>query len=121
MTSQSSLDHTKANVVAECDSPATDDTLLSLIENGSVELTDKLFFDLLKDETPAWLAASRGTPKAIIVVPERYIHIKTISLKFLLLGGKIKSAFRHVSQPDCIFGGTFNVVLRVCRCLPVVD
>lgn len=45
----------KKELLGECNSPAVDRILLPMIEDGSVELTDDLFFALLK-ETPSWLS-----------------------------------------------------------------
>lgn len=44
----------RERLLAECSPPGIDKTLLSMIKKGSVQLTDDLFFELLK-ETPSWL------------------------------------------------------------------
>jgi hypothetical protein len=47
-------DDTKAAILADCNPLPIDDVFLRMIENGDVELSDDLLFQLI-DGTPAWL------------------------------------------------------------------
>ena len=47
----------RESLLAECDAPVFDENRLGMIEDGSEELSDDLFFELLR-ETPSWLGTT---------------------------------------------------------------